>query len=184
MVMKNTTFGGATAKLPALYDELVSKLQSLESLGRTQQKRSYFLIPLVKYCLQEDILLAWERNRAKSDEKEDGRSLENLMKFPKKEVIGEEMVKLARTGFGIKERDESIKVTHQEMPSAAALVSTANNDISEVIEGDRCNNMFVISLHSMNPAVDKLWELDGIGITDPWDNSKDKLIFSESIKQF
>ncbi|GBL91769.1 hypothetical protein AVEN_71404-1 [Araneus ventricosus] len=87
MVMKNATSGRATTILPTLYDELVSKLQALESLGRTQQKCGDFLIPLVESCLPKDILIAWERNRAKSDEEDDGRSLENLMNFLKKEVI-------------------------------------------------------------------------------------------------
>ncbi|KAF8785734.1 hypothetical protein HNY73_011244 [Argiope bruennichi] len=46
-----------------------------------------------------------------------------------------------------------------------SLISSA-----EVIEGDRCNNMHAISLHLMNFVVDKLWELEAIGIYDPWEN--------------
>ncbi|KAF8786026.1 hypothetical protein HNY73_011503 [Argiope bruennichi] len=71
----------------------------------------------------KDVLIAWERNRAKSDEKDDSRSLENLMTFLKNEVIGEEMIELTVTGFGINRGKNSDlnKVVIPEMPSAAAL---------------------------------------------------------------
>ncbi|GFX36770.1 hypothetical protein TNCV_5036061 [Trichonephila clavipes] len=43
--------GRAKADLPLLYDELESKLRSLESLGKTQDKYGDFLTPLVESCL-------------------------------------------------------------------------------------------------------------------------------------
>ncbi|GFU97689.1 DUF1758 domain-containing protein [Trichonephila clavipes] len=45
LVMKNAATGRANADLPLLYDE--SKLRSLESLGKTQDKYGDFLTPLV-----------------------------------------------------------------------------------------------------------------------------------------
>ncbi|GFT33237.1 uncharacterized protein TNCV_4767231, partial [Trichonephila clavipes] len=51
---ENAATGRAKADLPLLYDELESKLRSLESLGRLKIKiRSYFLTPLVESCLPE-----------------------------------------------------------------------------------------------------------------------------------
>ncbi|GFY54870.1 uncharacterized protein TNIN_224081 [Trichonephila inaurata madagascariensis] len=75
MVMEKCPSGKATVNLSALYDELVCML------GRTQQKWGDFLIPLVESCLPKDVLMAWERNRTKSDERDDSRSLENLISF-------------------------------------------------------------------------------------------------------
>ncbi|GFX48669.1 DUF1758 domain-containing protein [Trichonephila clavipes] len=63
LVMKNAVSGRTKTDLSALYDELQGKLRSLESLGRTQEKYGDFLTPLVKSCLPEEILMAWERKR-------------------------------------------------------------------------------------------------------------------------
>ncbi|GFX67890.1 DUF1758 domain-containing protein [Trichonephila clavipes] len=81
--------------LTYLYDELEGKLRALDSLGRTQEKYRDFLIPLVESCLLE---LAWERSR-NHESTQNTHSLEHLMNFLLKEVQGEEMVQLARTGF-------------------------------------------------------------------------------------
>ncbi|GFV65707.1 DUF1758 domain-containing protein [Trichonephila clavipes] len=63
LVMKNAATGRAKTDLPLLYDELKSKLRSLESLGKTQDKYGDFLTPLVESCLPEEVLVAWERSR-------------------------------------------------------------------------------------------------------------------------
>ncbi|GFV02549.1 DUF1758 domain-containing protein [Trichonephila clavipes] len=63
LVMKNAVSGRTKTDLSALYDELEGKLQSLESLGRTQEKYGDFLTPLLESCLPEKILMAWERKR-------------------------------------------------------------------------------------------------------------------------
>ncbi|GFY21607.1 uncharacterized protein TNCV_1167521 [Trichonephila clavipes] len=99
LVMKNAATGRAKADLPLLYDELESKLRSLESLGKTQDKYGDFLTPLVESCLPEEVLVAWERSRNHQTESEGSRSLEQLMNFLRQEVKGEEMVLLARTGL-------------------------------------------------------------------------------------
>ncbi|KAF8785432.1 hypothetical protein HNY73_010967 [Argiope bruennichi] len=93
--------------LPALYDELEGKISALESLGRTQEKYSEFLCLFVESCLPEEILpeeilLAWERsqNERSLSETKDPRTLEVLMNFIRQEVKGEQMINLARAGFG------------------------------------------------------------------------------------
>ncbi|GFX92103.1 integrase catalytic domain-containing protein [Trichonephila clavipes] len=96
---ENAATGRAKADLPLLYDELESKLRSLESLGKTQDKYGDFLTPLVESCLPEEVLVAWERSRNHQTESEGSRSLEQLMNFLRQEVKGEEMVLLARTGL-------------------------------------------------------------------------------------
>ncbi|GFW04324.1 uncharacterized protein TNCV_876971 [Trichonephila clavipes] len=71
LVMKNAVTGRAKTDLPLLYDELQSKLRSLESLGKTQDKYGDFLTPLVESCLPEEVLVAWERSRNHQTESED-----------------------------------------------------------------------------------------------------------------
>ncbi|GFW58310.1 DUF1758 domain-containing protein [Trichonephila clavipes] len=78
----------------------VRKLRSLESLGRTQEKYGDFLTPLVESCLPEEILMAWERKRNTETGAKGSRTLEHLMTFLRLEVQGEEMVQLAKSGFG------------------------------------------------------------------------------------
>ncbi|GBN76691.1 hypothetical protein AVEN_258573-1 [Araneus ventricosus] len=63
MVMKNAVTGRSKTDLPALYDELEAKIRALEGLGRTQEKYGVFLSPLVESCLPEEVLVAWERSR-------------------------------------------------------------------------------------------------------------------------
>ncbi|GFV63708.1 DUF1758 domain-containing protein, partial [Trichonephila clavipes] len=95
--MKNAATGRVTADLPLLYDELESKLRSLESLGKTQDKYGDFLMPLVESCLPEEVLVAWKRSRNHQTESEGSRSLEQLMNFLRQEVKGGEMVLFSGT---------------------------------------------------------------------------------------
>ncbi|GFW59798.1 uncharacterized protein TNCV_4718891 [Trichonephila clavipes] len=81
LVVKNAATGRVKADLPLLYDELESKLRSLESSGKTQDKYGDFLTPLVESCLPEEVLVAWERSRNHQTESEGSRSLEKLMNF-------------------------------------------------------------------------------------------------------
>ncbi|GFX65749.1 uncharacterized protein TNCV_4094411 [Trichonephila clavipes] len=125
--MKNAVSGRTKTDLSALYDELEGKLRSLESLGRTQEKYGDFLTPLVESCLPEEILMAWERKRNTETDAKGSRTLEHLMTFLRLEVQGEEMVQLAKSGFGtpIRKRDsptERVKPT--ELMTASALASS------------------------------------------------------------
>ncbi|GFT12637.1 transposable element Tc3 transposase [Trichonephila clavipes] len=138
--MKNAVSGRTKTDLSALYDELEGKLRSLESLGRTQEKYGDFLTPLVESCLPEEILMAWERKRNTETDAKGSRTLEHLMTFLRLEVQGEEMVQLAKSGFGtpIRKKDsptESVKPT--ELTTASALASSvkssgAFNDLAKL----------------------------------------------------
>ncbi|GFU50161.1 DUF1758 domain-containing protein [Trichonephila clavipes] len=135
--MKNAVSGRTKTDLSALYDELEGKLRSLESLGRTQEKYGDFLTPLVESCLPEEILMAWERKRNTETDAKGSRTLEHLMTFLRLEVQGEEMVQLAKSGFGtpIRKRDsptERVKPT--ELMTASAPAS------SEKSSGKKINN--------------------------------------------
>ncbi|GFV49947.1 DUF1758 domain-containing protein [Trichonephila clavipes] len=137
LVMKNAVSGRTKTDLSALYDELEGKLRSLESLGRTQEKYGDFLTPLVESCLPEEILMAWERKRNTETDAKGSRTLEHLMTFLRLEVQGEEMVRLAKSGFGtpIRKRDSSTeRVKPTELMTASALAS------SEKSSGKKINN--------------------------------------------
>ncbi|GFX32054.1 integrase catalytic domain-containing protein [Trichonephila clavipes] len=133
--MKNAVSGRTKTDLSALYDELEGKLRSLESLGRTQEKYGDFLTPLVESCLPEEILMAWERKRNTETDAKGSRTLEHLMTFLRLEVQGEEMVQLAKSGFGtpIRKRDsptERVKPT--ELMTASALASSKKSSETEI----------------------------------------------------
>ncbi|GFS70368.1 DUF1758 domain-containing protein [Trichonephila clavipes] len=98
--MKNAVSGRTKTDLSALYDELEGKLRSLESLGRTQEKYGDFLTSLVESCLPEDILMAWEGKRNTETDAKGSRTLEHFITLLRLEVQGEEMVQLAKSGFG------------------------------------------------------------------------------------
>ncbi|GFW80772.1 integrase catalytic domain-containing protein [Trichonephila clavipes] len=134
LVMKNAVSGRTKTDLSALYDELEGKLRSLESLGRTQEKYGDFLTPLVESCLPEEILMAWERKRNTETDAiyKGSRTLEHLMTFLLLEVQGEEMVQLAKSGFGtpIRKKDsptERVKPT--ELTTASALASSVKSSV-------------------------------------------------------
>ncbi|GFU97563.1 uncharacterized protein TNCV_4508821 [Trichonephila clavipes] len=139
LVMKNAATGRVTADLPLLYDELESKLRSLESLGKTQDKYGDFLMPLVESCLPEEVLVAWKRSRNHQTESEGSRSLEQLMNFLRQEVKGEEMVLSARTGLTLhqnprKKDYHATQVNRVETTTAAAIVNMYNPGISSPTE--------------------------------------------------
>ncbi|GFX28709.1 uncharacterized protein TNCV_547361 [Trichonephila clavipes] len=137
LAMKNAAAGRAKSDLPLLYDELESKLISLESLEKTQDKYGDFLTPLVESCLPDEVLVAWERNRNHQTESEGSRSLEQLMNFLRQEMKGEEMVLLARTGLTLhqnpRKRDyHATQVNKVETTTAAALVNMDNPGETEI----------------------------------------------------
>ncbi|GFX16941.1 integrase catalytic domain-containing protein [Trichonephila clavipes] len=140
LAMKNAVSGRTKTDLSALYDELEGKLRSLESLGRTQEKYGDFLTPLVESCLPEEILMAWERKRNTETDAKGSRTLEHLMTFLRLEVQGEEMVQLAKSGFGtpIRKKDsptESVKPT--ELTTASALASSVKSSVTKELTWKR-----------------------------------------------
>ncbi|GFS84370.1 uncharacterized protein TNCV_4605801 [Trichonephila clavipes] len=160
LVMKNAVSGRTKTDLSALYDELEGKLRSLESLGRTQEKYGDFLTPLVESCLPEEILMAWERKRSTETDAKGSRTLEHLMTFLRLEVQGEEMVQLAKSGFGtpIRKKDsptERVKPT--ELMTASALASSVKSSGKKVnncvfcekyLPSENCYNARKISLNA------------------------------------
>ncbi|GBM75523.1 hypothetical protein AVEN_180637-1 [Araneus ventricosus] len=144
LVLKNATTGKNAPDLATLYDMLETKLRALESLGRTKEKFADFLEPLVESCLPENVLRAWERSRI-SESTEDAtsqRSLEKLMCFLRHEVESEEMICLAREGFGKDRgsgaiRKDCQKSVHKDEPTAATLISSTTGAKLNCIFCDR-----------------------------------------------
>ncbi|GFX30524.1 uncharacterized protein TNCV_3461751 [Trichonephila clavipes] len=151
------------------------------------RKYGDFLTPLVESCLPEEILMAWERKRNTETDAKGSRTLKHLMTFLHLEVQGEEMVQLAKSGFGtpIRKRDsptERVKPT--ELMTASALASSEKSSAIETklgwtVIGKVCSNdknvmLTTSSLHVRNVSVKELWELDVLGITDPLLNENTK----------
>lgn len=104
MVMKIAIIVKMKINLPAFYNNnLESKLRASESLGKTQEKYGDFLTPLTgSHISQKTCVLHvfWERSRTMTHaEIQDKRTLGNLMKLLKEEVMAEEMM-LTRIRFG------------------------------------------------------------------------------------
>ncbi|CAG7659344.1 unnamed protein product [Allacma fusca] len=131
LVLKNAMNPNEYSVISNLYDKLETQFRALETLGVTSDKFAAMLYPLVKSCLPEEIIRAWERNRCRVAG-QDGTSkdrLSQLMDFLKGEVDGELRISMARTGFGV-ENNESKKMkfkskrkTIEEMPTATDLFS-------------------------------------------------------------
>ncbi|GFT12312.1 uncharacterized protein TNCV_4005671 [Trichonephila clavipes] len=131
--------------------------------------------------------MAWERKRNTETDAKGSRTLEHLMTFLRLEVQGEEMVQLAKSGFGtpIRKRDsptERVKPT--ELMTASALASSEKSSaietklgwtvIVKVCSNDKNVMLTTSSLHVRNVSVKELWELDVLGITDPLLNENTK----------
>ncbi|GBM41895.1 hypothetical protein AVEN_13616-1 [Araneus ventricosus] len=133
LVMENAVAGKSSPDLATLYDILETKLRALESLGRTKEKFADFLEPLVKSCLPESVLRAWECSRISgvADDSTSQRSLEKLMPFLRHEVEYEEMIKLALEGFvkngGSFKRNKSAVLDNTDTATTAMLVSTTSS---------------------------------------------------------
>ncbi|GFU44967.1 integrase catalytic domain-containing protein [Trichonephila clavipes] len=102
------------------------------ALDEHKKKYGDFLTPLVESCLPEEILMAWERKRNTETDAKGSRTLEHLMTFLRLEVQGEEMVQLAKSGFGtpIRKKDsptESVKPT--KVTTASALASSVKSSV-------------------------------------------------------
>ncbi|GBN87813.1 hypothetical protein AVEN_112211-1 [Araneus ventricosus] len=130
MAMKNAVSGRKCVDLTTLYDHLESYLRALDTLDRSKENFADFLSPLVESCLPKDVLRAW-RYRASSILNNDTelpennqRSLENLMAFLRQEVNGEEMINLARSGFGCQSevKREVVNSERIEIPFASAFI--------------------------------------------------------------
>ncbi|GFY42016.1 integrase catalytic domain-containing protein [Trichonephila inaurata madagascariensis] len=113
LVLKNATTAKNSPDLATLYVMLETKLRALESLGRTKERFSDFLEPLVESCLPENVLRAWERRRISE-------STDDATK---------EMIRLAREGFGKDRGSGAIRKycqrsVHKDESTAATLISS------------------------------------------------------------
>ncbi|GFT42442.1 uncharacterized protein TNCV_1787181 [Trichonephila clavipes] len=143
-----------------------------ESLGRTQEKHGDFLIPLVESCLPEETLLDWERS-LNHESTQNTRSLEHLMNFLRKEVQGEEVVQLARTGFGpqynFQKNNTPVEcVIQSELATASALVSL---DSGADVMG-RLLRRNVVTLHSGLTSVESKLSWTVFGKQKFWGKNK------------
>ncbi|XP_055936868.1 uncharacterized protein LOC129966467 [Argiope bruennichi] len=137
LVMKNANTGRNSSDLASLYDMLETKLRALKSLGRTKEKFADFLEPLVESCLPESVLRAWERSRVSedSDDSTSQRSLEKLMCFVRHEVESEEMISLAREGYG-----KNNGHTQSPTPSVTTNSITPSNTPHQPSQSQRLNH--------------------------------------------
>lgn len=120
--------------LTDLFTKVDAYLRSLESLGLDSTSNSAWLYPMVESSLPEDILKAWQRysllGSGQSEDVPKKSNLDLLMNFLRREVEGEERLKLARTGFeennvvrnksGGKEKNSK---RENKVPTAASLFS-------------------------------------------------------------
>ncbi|GFU33458.1 uncharacterized protein TNCV_1886451 [Trichonephila clavipes] len=180
LVMKNAATGRAKADLPLLYDELEIKLRSLESLGKTQDKYGDFLTPLVESCLPEEVLVAWERSRNHQTESEGYRSLEQLMNFLRQEVKGEEMVFFGtdRPHHPPESTKKGLSCNTGNSVKLESGLTAVETKLGWTVFGKgscvKDNIVTTLSMHSMNIPVNKLWELEVLGISSPTEIEKQK----------
>jgi hypothetical protein len=115
-------------KLPLakLYDQLQSRLQALDSIGRSSSKHSEFLYPLVESCLQEEVLRAWQRSQLFSANGSSTSALDRLVTFLKVEVENEERINMARSGLTMDLKKKTIKKCEPEDPCLATVASFLN----------------------------------------------------------
>lgn len=81
-------------EISSVFNELVSHIRSLESLGITLKQTTLFLFPMVS-SLIEDILIAWQRNALyEKDASKARQKLDFLLEF-----LQQELGRLAKFGF-------------------------------------------------------------------------------------
>ncbi|GBM42541.1 hypothetical protein AVEN_3347-1 [Araneus ventricosus] len=137
--------------LRKLYDNLESKLRSLEVLGVARDKYAAMLYPLVESSLPDDTLRAWQRFRAinrghretecsePNDKKESTHrmDLDGLLLFLLDEIEGEERVSIATKCFTKYQSSKPWNTKHvgfknrvefTEAPSASTLIATSEKN--------------------------------------------------------
>jgi len=131
IVLNNFVNKESKISLDALYDQIETKLRSLETLGVTTDKCAAMLFPLVESCLPADLLRAWQRSRDCSVEEKSSMKerLNGLMRFLKAEVENEARISIATEGFGLMSIDNENKnkrmkhLSKNSVPSAIGLLN-------------------------------------------------------------
>ncbi|XP_071577027.1 uncharacterized protein [Temnothorax nylanderi] len=132
LVLNQTMKTSSRAPFSGIYDNLETQLRALESLGVTTDMCAAMLYPLVESSLPEDLLRVWQRNPKAINSTTSKQRLDELMSFLHAEVMGEERIAMAISGFGINDdpankQDKSkkkIKNKPKEIATAAGLLST------------------------------------------------------------
>lgn len=162
LIMQNVRSQGKD-RLPlvSLYDKIESYIRALESLGIAQDSNAAWLYPMVESCLSADMLRVWQRSVLCSKE---GSRLTNLLEFLRKEVEGEQRVKLARSGFEFpnSSRDERTKEvkfkSKKPIASAASLVVTKEKKCVFCCKNHDSKECFVARSMSLKERLEKLRE--------------------------
>lgn len=134
LVLQNVLDKQSKMSLQSLYDKLESHLRAIDSLGVTTEKCAAMLFPLVESCMPEDLLRAWQRSTLHTGDEPKSR-LENLMRFMRSEVEGEQRIGLAMSSFGLENYNKSSKRDKPnlfqpkklDVASATNLVSAGTN---------------------------------------------------------
>jgi len=131
----NRTQASSHTSLSRIYDRLETQLCALESLGVTTAMCAAVLYPLVESSLPEDLLRVWQRNPKAIASNTSKQRLDELMAFLQTEVLSEERIAMAVSGFGLHDeqcdtRDKHKKkgkVESKEIATAAGLLSTKDD---------------------------------------------------------
>ncbi|XP_011861557.1 PREDICTED: uncharacterized protein LOC105558462, partial [Vollenhovia emeryi] len=130
LILTRTKASNQTS-LSKIYDRLETHLRALESLGVTTAMCAAMLYPLVESSLPEDLLRVWQRNPKAIASTTSKQRLDELMIFLQAEVLSEERISMAVSGFGLHDeqniQDKSKrkgKAEPKEVATAAGLLST------------------------------------------------------------
>ncbi|GBM05529.1 hypothetical protein AVEN_94803-1 [Araneus ventricosus] len=170
-------------------DELIKEASELKQLLILKSQISDKFVRL-EACQAETC----ERSRNHSlTETKESRTLEQLMNFLRQEVKGEEMANLTRTGFASHQSSRrkelnNDQVKQSESTTASALVSlqipesgltAVETKLGWIVFGEgsckRDNILTTLSMHSMNVPINKLWQLEVLGISSPTEKEKGDL---------
>jgi len=118
--------------LSSIYDKLETQLRALESLGVTTDMCAAMLYLLVESSLPEDLLRVWQRNTKAINSSTSKQRLDELMSFLQTEVMSEERIAMAISGFGLNNEPttnqdkfkKKVKSEQKDIATAAGLLAT------------------------------------------------------------
>lgn len=87
----------------------LTQLRALESLEITIDMCAAMLYPLVELSLPEDLLCIWKRNTKAINSSTSNQHLNKLMSFLQTEVMSEEGIAMAISGYGLNNEDQTIR---------------------------------------------------------------------------
>ncbi|XP_018395064.1 PREDICTED: uncharacterized protein LOC108773670 [Cyphomyrmex costatus] len=133
LVLNQSAKSNSTS-LSNIYDKLETQLRALESLGVTTDMCAAILYPLVESSLPEDLLRVWQRDARALNAITSKQRLEELMSFLHTEMMSEDRIAMAMSGFGISKEasnqdkyKKKTKTEPKEIATAAGLIATKEN---------------------------------------------------------